>query len=135
MTVTAAAATRGPNVATFFETFLAHTKGPLAGHPFVLEPWEQDFVDEFYSVDKSGNRIYQIGVLGVPRGNGKTPLSAGLGLYELMANKDSPDVYCASGSKEQAGQIMNYARPFVEGGKLRSLGVKAGKRAISYGPT
>jgi hypothetical protein len=32
-------------------------------------------VDEFYKRDEEGRRIYRLGVLGVPRGNGKSPLA------------------------------------------------------------
>ena len=65
----------------FFPHFLRHAKGALLGQPFELEAWQKRFLREFYRRDKKGRRIYSRAVLGVPRGNGKTPLAAGLGLY------------------------------------------------------
>jgi phage terminase large subunit-like protein len=102
----------------FFPEYLAHPKGPLLGQPFQLERWQQQFLREFYRRDKHGRRVYQRGVLGVPRGNGKTPLAAALGLYELLARTDVPEIYCAAASKEQAGIALGFARDFVEQGPL-----------------
>ena len=102
----------------FFPTYLTHPKGPLLGQPFRLAGWQQRFLREFYRRDKHGRRIYRSGFLGLPRGNGKTPLAAALGLYELLARTDAPEVYCAGCSKEQAGIALGFARSFVEQGAL-----------------
>ena len=102
----------------FFPEFLRHAKGPVFGQPFQLERWQRAFLREFYRRDKKGRRVYQGGLLGVPRGNGKTPLAAGLGLYDLITGTDAPEVYFAAGSKEQAGIGLDFARAFVEQGQL-----------------
>jgi phage terminase large subunit-like protein len=88
-------------------------------------------VDEFYKRDEEGRRIYRLGVLGVPRGNGKSPLAAGLGLYELLTRRDSPDVFCAAGSREQARIVFNFARSFVETGPLLDV-VRVGRNELIY---
>jgi hypothetical protein len=69
----------GLAVADFFEQNLRHVKGPAAGRPFVLEPWQRQFVEELYRVDERGQRIYKRAILGVPRGNGKSPIAAAVG--------------------------------------------------------
>jgi phage terminase large subunit-like protein len=102
----------------FFPEYFVHPKGPLIGQPFRLETWQQRFLREFYKRDKQGRRAYRLGLLGVPRGNGKTPLAAGLGLYELVSRSDAPEVYFAACSKEQAGIGLSFARPFAEQGGL-----------------
>lgn len=121
-------------VADFFARYLTHAKGALAGQPFELEPWQRDFVDEFYKVDAQGRRLYRLGLLGVPRGNGKSPLAAGLGLYELVSRRDSPDVFCAAASRDQARIVLNFARSFVDTGELAQY-VKVGRSELVYEPT
>ncbi|MHB8695287.1 MAG: terminase TerL endonuclease subunit [Solirubrobacteraceae bacterium] len=102
----------------FFPSYLVHPKGPLRGQPFQLEPWQRRFLREFYRRDKQGRRVYRLGVLAIPRGNGKTALAAALGLYELIARGDAPEVYFAAASKEQARVALSFARSFVEEGPL-----------------
>jgi phage terminase large subunit-like protein len=121
----------GAAVADFFAAHFVHTKGPAAGRPFELEDWQRAFVDEFYKRDSEGRRVYRLGVLGVPRGNGKSPLAAGIGLYELLTRRDSPDVFCAAGSRDQAKIVFNFAKTFVETGPLLDL-VKVGRNELIY---
>lgn len=122
--------TLGHAVADFFTCF-RHTKGPRAGDPFTFEPWQRSFVDEFYRVDRAGRRVYRHGILGIPRGNGKSPLAAGFGLFELVSRPDSPDVFCAAGSRDQARTVFNFARSFAESDGLRDA-LTPGKSAIHY---
>jgi phage terminase large subunit-like protein len=102
----------------FFPHFLQHSKGPMCGQPFQLEPWQMNFLRELYRRDQDGRRIYKRAVLGIPHGNGKTALAAGLGLYELVSNTDSPEVYLAAGAKQQAQIGLDNARNMVEHGPL-----------------
>jgi phage terminase large subunit-like protein len=106
------------HLARFFEHYFVHPKGPSIGKPFRYEPWQKRFATEFFRRDKHGRRLYRLCVLGLPRGNGKTPLAAGLGLYELVTRTDAPEVYCAACSKDQARIALDFARAFVEQGPL-----------------
>jgi hypothetical protein len=54
--------------ADFFARYLVHTKGPAAGKPFKLEPWQPRFVEEFSRVSGGGERIYKRGMLAVASG-------------------------------------------------------------------
>ena len=78
-------------VADFFSAHFCHQEGPAAGGPFALEPWQRAFVDELYRTDEPGNRIYKRAILGVPRGNGKSPIAAAVGLCELYRGLPGPD--------------------------------------------
>ena len=133
-TVTSARLTLGPKVGKFFETYLTHPKGYRYGQPFILEPFQQEFLNEFYRVDERGKRVYRLGILGVPRGNGKTPLAAGVGLFELMARQDAPDVFNASGSEDQARVLTEFARSFVLDGKLQNW-LDAQRKVITHRTT
>jgi len=64
----------------FFPHYLRHAKGPLYGQPFQLDAWQKTFLRELYRRDQNGRRIYKRAVLGLPQGNGKTALAAGLAL-------------------------------------------------------
>jgi len=102
----------------FFPHFLVHKKGLRAGQPFTLEPFQTEFVREFARRDEHGQRVYRIGLLGLPRGNGKTTLAAGLGLHELCARSDSPEVYCLAAGSKQAAIVLNFARSLAAQGEL-----------------
>jgi hypothetical protein len=106
-------------VARFFHAMFAHVKGPAAGQAFSLEPWQRRFVEEFSRLSNDRERIYKRGLLGVARGNGKTPLAAGLALRELVSARDEPDVILAAAARDQARVCFEYARGFVESGPAR----------------
>jgi phage terminase large subunit-like protein len=102
----------------FFPHFLRHQAGERANQPFRLERFQRDFLREFWRRDKQGRRIYTVGLLGIPKGNGKTPLAAALGLHALVSETDAPEVYGIAGSKDQAGIAHRFARQWVEEGEL-----------------
>jgi phage terminase large subunit-like protein len=107
----------------------SHVKGPAAGEAFSLEPWQRRFVEEFSWVNGGGERIYERGMLGVARGNGKTPLAAGLALRELVSASDEPDVILAAAARDQARVCYEYARGFVHSGPLADV-LQVGRHEI-----
>jgi phage terminase large subunit-like protein len=116
-------------LAHFFPALLAHVKGPASGQPFTLEPWQRRFVEEFSRVNGECERIYKRGMLGVARGNGKSPLASGLALRELVARADEPDVILAAAARDQARVVFEYARGFVESGPLADV-LQVGRHEI-----
>lgn len=83
---------------------LTHTKGEWAGRRFRLEPW-QHFVlwNIFGWKNADGTRRFRYAYIEIARKNGKTALSAGVGLYMLFADGESrPEVYSAATVKDQA---------------------------------
>lgn len=83
---------------------LKHTKGEWAGRRFRLEPW-QHFVlwNIFGWKNADGTRRFRYAYIEIARKNGKTALSAGVGLYMLFADGESrPEVYSAATVKDQA---------------------------------
>jgi phage terminase large subunit-like protein len=101
-------------LARFFPAYLHHVAGPKAGQRFHLSRFEREFLQEFWRRDKHGRRIYQVGLWGVPKGNGKTPIAAGLGVHALLEATDRAEVYGIAGAKDQARIAHNYAREWAE---------------------
>jgi phage terminase large subunit-like protein len=79
------------------------------------EQWERDFLDELFLVYDDGSRVYKEALLGVARKNGKSTLTASLGLYLLLgAGEQGPEVYAAAASKDQARIVFDQARDFID---------------------
>jgi phage terminase large subunit-like protein len=116
-------------VASFFPAMCSHVKGPAAGQQFKLEPWQRRFVEEFSRLNGDGARVYKRAMLGVARGNGKSPLAAGLAIRELVCANDEPDVILAAAARDQARVVFEYARGFVESGPLADV-LKVGRHEI-----
>ena len=95
----------------FFPTFLQHVKGKIAGEPFVLNPWELDFVVTLCGWKRpNGTRRYREAFVGIPRKNDKTTLCAGLALFFLACDREAgAEVYLAAGDKEQASLCYSIA--------------------------
>jgi phage terminase large subunit-like protein len=94
---------------------LRHTQGKWAGRPMRPDPWQVAHViaPVFGWVRRNADgrvvRIIRNAWVEVPRKNGKTTLSSGLGLYLAFADGEhGAQVIAAAGSKDQA---MNAYRP------------------------
>ena len=112
----------------FFQ-FLKHSKGrEFAGHPFVLEPWQQFIIYVLFGWKKSnGMRRFNLGYIQVARKNGKTTLLSGVGLYMFFADGEpGAEVYCAATKKDQA-KIL-----FSEAERMRSASPGLKKRIASF---
>jgi phage terminase large subunit-like protein len=109
--------TDGEHFAAFCR-LLRHTKGSFAGRPFELEAWEREFCGELLRFDDQGRRVYRIGLLGIPRKNGKTTLVAAIALYlgSPCEAEPEPEVLLTAGSKDQAGPLFKQAARFIEKG-------------------
>lgn len=106
---------RAERVCLFIE-LLPHIKGPLAGQLIILEPWQIFILTTCFGwVDLEGNRRFRRVYIEVPRGNGKSALSSGVGLYMLCADGEGgAEVYSFATTRDQAkivfGDAQNMAR-------------------------
>lgn len=86
------------------------------GWPFVLEPFEAFIVGSvsgWRHADSS--RRFKTAYVEMGKGNGKTPLAAGLGIEALIADGEpSPEVYCAATMQDQAAICFKDAKGTVE---------------------
>ena len=86
------------------------------GKPFRLYEWQRETLMEFYSTmerdEESGRllRKYQYLYLEIPKKNGKSELSAALGLYHLFGDGElNAEVYLCAADKDNAGIVFRAA--------------------------
>lgn len=98
-----------------FIQYLPHTKGEWASkrQNITLEPWQLFIVaNTFGWLRKSDNlRRYREVYVEVPRKNGKSAISAGVGLYMFcMDNEFGAEVYSGATTEKQAWEVFRPAR-------------------------
>jgi phage terminase large subunit-like protein len=109
-------ATNGPDRKIAIINRLTHTKGPFAGEPFNLRPWQaKKILRPLFKLDrKSGKRQYRMCLLMMPRKNGKTELIAALAIDGLMFDGEAgAEVYSAAADKDQAALAFNVAAQMI----------------------
>jgi phage terminase large subunit-like protein len=95
---------------------LTHTKGPFAGQPFKLRPWqEKQIIRPLFTVNKAtGLRQYRTCLLMMPRKNGKTELCAALAIDGLLFDGEiGGEIYSAANDKDQAALCFNVAAQMI----------------------
>lgn len=87
---------------------------------FRLQEWQRTTVEDFYGTlthDDEGRKIrqYQYLYLEVPKKNGKSELSAALGLYHLLGDgEERPEVYCVAADRENATIVFSAVIYMIE---------------------
>ena len=98
-----------------FFGFLRHSKGEWAGQTFALAPWQAFVVGCLFGWQRSdGLRRFRTAYCAVPRKNGKSTLSAGIGLYLLVADgEQGAEIYSAATTRDQARIVFDEAKRMV----------------------
>jgi phage terminase large subunit-like protein len=105
---------RQPDRAARLINQLTHTKGPFAGQPFNLRPWQTRIVKKLFATRKDGLRQYRTCLLMLPRKNGKSELAAALAIYFLLFDGEiGAEVYSAAADKDQAALVFNVAAEMI----------------------
>lgn len=99
-----------------FYRFLRHSKGEWAGVGFELQPWQQFIVGSIFGWKRAdGYRRFRTVYAEVPRKNGKSTLSAGIGLYLLIGDGEpGAEVYSAATKRDQARIVHGEAIRMVK---------------------
>lgn len=104
------APTLGPRVVRWIEENCVYGEGDRFGARVHLEPFQKHFLYHLYRVRPgTRERIYRRAMYEVPKGNGKTPLAAWIGAYELCHQR-SPVIPVAAASYEQAELLFSDLR-------------------------
>jgi phage terminase large subunit-like protein len=126
--------------AMLFAGLLPNIKGPEAGQPLRLMPWQRlVFANLFGFVERGTTaRRFRQGVIYVPRGNGKTTLAAPIALYlTFVDGEGGAEGYAAAVTRDQARILFDAAQQMVRRspGLREHFGVQAGANAIYQEPT
>src|ERR1043166_881048 len=99
----------------FIEDNLVLTEDRWAGQPFKLKPWQHRWITKLFERDADGLRHYTHGLLGLPRGNGKSTLISALEIAVLiLEDVEGIEVYSLAGDKLQARIVFDTAKKMVE---------------------
>lgn len=107
---------RANEMMDWVETFVRHTKGEMAGQPFILEDWEKFAYSNIYGWVRKNEkgktvRVIRECYIQVPKKNGKTLVAVGaLGYAMYGEGVLSADCYCCASDFNQAQYA---AKPFA----------------------
>jgi phage terminase large subunit-like protein len=95
--------TLGRYVIWWIETHCVLGVGDHYGKQFKLRPWQKHIILHLYRLNPDGTRRYRRALIGMPKGNGKTPLEAAIAAFELAGGDHvAPVVPVGAASFEQA---------------------------------
>jgi phage terminase large subunit-like protein len=122
----------------FFPDFLNHTKGKMAGKPFILAPFQQFTIYNIFGwKNPDGTRRIRTVYDKRAKKNGKTAEMAGLALYMMSLDGEmEAEVYVGATKEEQAKLCFSQAASFIESPVanplLRRLGFEKHQRIIHF---
>lgn len=95
----------------FFPAVLSITEGAKVGKPFDLLPWHLFVVGSIYGWrDCDGNRRFRFIWLETGKGQAKSPLMGGLGIYEIVGQKRKrAEVYAIAEDRKTANVLFRDA--------------------------
>lgn len=101
----------------FFEECLCLNGGQFEGVPFNLLPWQTFIVGSIFGWKRISDdcRRFRVVYIETPKGSGKSPLCAGIGLKGLVAdNEPRAEIYAAATYKDQAMVLFRDAIAFYD---------------------
>lgn len=117
----------------FFPKFLRFYEGEFDGKPFALEPWQQFLIGCLFGWKRGNVRRFRTAYIETAKGNGKSPIAAGIGIFGLLAdNEAGAEIYAAATTREQAGILFRDAKAFVEGSETLRKKLNVGVGSINY---
>lgn len=99
----------------FFPDVLRLSEGQFEGEPFNLHPAQAFIVGSLFGWKRSdGTRRFRRAYIEQGKGNGKSPLAGGIGLYGLVADGEAgAQVFAAAAKMDQARILFNDAVAMV----------------------
>lgn len=99
----------------FFETVLKLSEGQFEGLPFNLHPSQAFIIGSLFGWKRAdGTRRFRRAYIEQGKGNGKSPLAGGIGLYGMTADGEAgAQIYAAAAKKDQAAILFQDACKMV----------------------
>jgi phage terminase large subunit-like protein len=99
----------------FFEAKLKLSEGQFEGRAFESQPAQDFIIGSIFGWKKlDGFRRFRRAYIEQGKGNGKSPLAGGIGLYGLTADGEAgAEIYAAGATKDQAGILFRDAVKMV----------------------
>lgn len=106
----------------FIQRFCRHTKAPFYGRPFILDLWQKSLIEVLYSfkwtpkgylehygeeMPQPNLRRFKKLILIIGRKNGKSTITAGLAMTELMIGEPGTDICCSSNDDAQSRIVFD----------------------------
>lgn len=100
----------------FFESRLQLSEGQFEGRPFLLAPSQAFKIGSIFGWKKAtGPRRFRRAYIEEGKGNGKSPLAGGIGLYGMTADGEAgAQIYAAGATKDQASILFRDAVNMVD---------------------
>jgi phage terminase large subunit-like protein len=120
---------KASRVIEFFQEVLYLNGGKFEGVPYDPLPWQKFILGSLFGwVNADGYRRFKVAFVEAAKGCGKSPMSAGVGLYCLLADGEArAEVYAAAAKKDQAMILFRDAVAMAElSPELSSRLIKSG---------
>lgn len=103
----------------YFESVLKLSEGQFEGTPFVLQPSQAFIVGSLFGWKRDdGTRRFRRAYVEQGKGNGKSPIAAGIGLKGLASDGEAgAQIYAAAAKRDQAGVLFADAVKMVKASK------------------
>lgn len=116
----------GWHIISYIEKFFVHIKGPLAGKPMLLDPWQKFWTAVKYGWRRAvdGGRRFSRAYEEVARKNGKSTWTGPQGAYLFsMDGEEGAEVYAVATTRAQAMTVFKPAFDNIKRWIRRSPGV------------
>ncbi len=126
-------AEHGWHVINYIERFFVHIKGPLAGKPILLDPWQKFWTAVLYGWRRAdGGRRFARGYEEVARKNGKSTWKGPQGAYLFsMDGEVGAEVYAVATTRAQAMTVFKPAFDNIKRWVRRSSGIARSFKVFS----
>ena len=105
--------------ATAFGTITKDSVAGRAGAPLVLRDWQKDLLRDLFSRDEDGGLRHRIGILGLPRKNGKSALGSVIAAFALMDVKtQGAEIYSVAADRQQARIVFEDTKRMIQASEL-----------------